>query len=363
MPMLDTAIAAQLALTLVLLFFFRLAARHDPRPYLRAWTAAWAAQALALAALAAGPTPLLLLWVLGQAVYGLLVLKGSWDFSRGPLPAVVFPVAAAGALLLAGAGPAVLSAAALQASVHGMLAATHAGAAALLWPLREPGGWGIRGMANALGLLSLLFASLALAPALTSGGAGTSAVLVVQTFFGLAVVLAVAEAAQWALTATHQQLKEAQHRLKVLGETDALTGCFNRQVFRELVDDLRSGGRGQHGVVLLLDLEGFRELNEREGHAAGDDALRRAAEAIRGRTRSTDVLVRWGGDEFVLVLQGVGHAEAQARSAEIAEALGRAGLAARSGLGAYGPGSDIMAAVHEAEQGQAPGSGRRQAEA
>jgi diguanylate cyclase (GGDEF)-like protein len=188
-------------------------------------------------------------------------------------------------------------------------------------------------------------------------------VLVVQGFLGLAVILAVGESAQWGLTATQQQLKEAQHRLKVLGETDPLTGCFNRQVFRELVDDLRSGGRGQHGVVLLVDLEGFRALNEREGQAGGDDALRRAAEAIRSRTRATDVLVRWGGDEFVLVLQGVGRSEAQARRAEIAEALGRAGLSARSGVGVYGPGSDIMAAVQEAEREQGPEVGRRQAEA
>ena len=366
--MLDTATAAHLASCLVFLFFFSVLLRHDPRPYLRHWTAAWAAEALALAAVlfSSGGSAAVPAYVLGQTAHGLLVVSGAWSFSRGPLSATTFRGAAAAVVIATLLVPYLGSGPPLQGLVHALLAVAYLGSAVLLWPLREPTGSGLRTAVDALALLALRSAVAAVLPfAPAAPGFLTAAqpvlALALQTVFAMAVALAVMEAAQWALTATHEQLKEAQHRLKVLGETDALTGCFNRQVFREMVDDLRSGGRGQHGVVLLLDLQGFRALNEREGHAAGDDALRRAAEAIRSRTRTTDVVVRWGGDEFVLVLQGVGRAEAEARRKEIDEALVREGLSASSGLGAYGPAVDIMAAVDEAEkeQGQAGGERRR----
>jgi GGDEF domain-containing protein len=111
------------------------------------------------------------------------------------------------------------------------------------------------------------------------------------------MVLTVMEANQWALSAMNAQLREAEHRLKVLAETDPLTGCFNRRVFRDLVDDLRAHHESPRGVVLMLDMDGLKGINDRHGHAAGDSAIREVAEAIRSRTRTTDLVVRWGGDE------------------------------------------------------------------
>jgi diguanylate cyclase len=167
---------------------------------------------------------------------------------------------------------------------------------------------------------------------------------------GLGMVLAVMEAAQWALATTNEQLREAERRLKALAQTDPLTGCFNRRVFRELVDDVRARSGSEAGVVTLLDMDGLKAINDRHGHSAGDDAIRSMAEAIRSRTRTTDVIVRWGGDEFVVVIPGASSAEGEGRRAQIMAAIIEAGLSASAGLAVYGPDRDIMAAVQEADE-------------
>jgi diguanylate cyclase (GGDEF)-like protein len=182
--------------------------------------------------------------------------------------------------------------------------------------------------------------------------------LFLQTLLGLGMVMAVMEATQWALAATNTQLHEAQRRLKTLAETDPLTGCFNRRVFRELVDDLRAEG-AQAGVVVLLDMDGLKAINDRGGHSAGDEAIRAVADAIRSRTRTTDLLVRWGGDEFIVVLPGATAAEGEGRRAQIMAAVAQAGLGASAGLAAYGPDQDIMLAVQEADVAMYRAKGHR----
>jgi putative two-component system response regulator len=73
------------------------------------------------------------------------------------------------------------------------------------------------------------------------------------------------------------------------------------------------------------------------------------ADAIRARTRNTDLAVRWGGDEFLVVLPGLSEAEGSARRDQIAAAIGEGGLSASSGVAAYGESVDIMDAVETAD--------------
>jgi diguanylate cyclase (GGDEF)-like protein/PAS domain S-box-containing protein len=96
-------------------------------------------------------------------------------------------------------------------------------------------------------------------------------------------------------------------------ETDALTGLLNRA---RLDDVLRAQWfdhtrRGKSFTLLFADLDGFKEVNDRCGHEAGDEVLREVAKRIREAVRSQDIIVRFGGDEFVVVCPNTEGPEAE----------------------------------------------------
>jgi len=108
-------------------------------------------------------------------------------------------------------------------------------------------------------------------------------------------------------------LTEEVRALARVARTDPLTGLANRrgwdeQVTRELARAQRSGGALS---VALLDLDDFKNFNDTHGHQAGDRLLVEAAAAWRGQLRDMDVLCRWGGDEFALLLPDCSGPEAQ----------------------------------------------------
>jgi diguanylate cyclase (GGDEF)-like protein len=98
---------------------------------------------------------------------------------------------------------------------------------------------------------------------------------------------------------------------KTAAMTDPLTGLFNRRAFYELSAQLMAQqARTRSAVsVLAFDLDHFKSINDRFGHAVGDDALKLFAVTARANVRATDVLARLGGEEFVAILPG-GAAEA-----------------------------------------------------
>ena len=100
------------------------------------------------------------------------------------------------------------------------------------------------------------------------------------------------------------RLEETNERLTVLATTDELTGLPNRRMLAEQLDlALARARRGGLGVALLcLDLDRFKEINDSLGHAVGDDLLIEVAARLRAGARETDVVARYGGDEFVVLL-------------------------------------------------------------
>jgi len=119
--------------------------------------------------------------------------------------------------------------------------------------------------------------------------------------------------------------KELEGRLEHLVDHDFLTGLFNPRRFEEaLTQEIKSAARyGGGGAVLLLDLDHFKDVNDRFGHKAGDDLLKTVAAALRARIRDTDVLARLGGDEFGIILPQVDAGQAEVVAEGIVKALRR----------------------------------------
>jgi diguanylate cyclase (GGDEF)-like protein/PAS domain S-box-containing protein len=113
-----------------------------------------------------------------------------------------------------------------------------------------------------------------------------------------------------------------EERLRHMADHDALTGLFNRRRFEEELERHIAHGRryGMSGALLLLDLDDFKQVNDRHGHRAGDRVLTAVAVVLRHRLRESDIVARFGGDEFA-VLMPVGGAE---EAAELADLLERA---------------------------------------
>lgn len=117
------------------------------------------------------------------------------------------------------------------------------------------------------------------------------------------------------LTASRARIAELEARIDI----DPLTDILNRRGFeRELRRSLAYVKRyGASAALLYLDLDGFKPVNDRHGHAAGDAVLQKIAAVLVGNVRASDVVARLGGDEFAVLLWNVGGAEAAAKAAAL----------------------------------------------
>jgi diguanylate cyclase (GGDEF)-like protein len=135
---------------------------------------------------------------------------------------------------------------------------------------------------------------------------------------GVNIVLALTITAM-ILGLVYVTLNRYQRRLEEMASTDKLTGAANRHVFQMLFHQVAGNARRRNEAVTLmcLDLDGFKAINDRFGHQAGDGVLRQFSEVVNSIVRESDTLCRWGGDEFLLLMAGCNAAEA----AEVAEKI------------------------------------------
>jgi diguanylate cyclase (GGDEF)-like protein len=122
-----------------------------------------------------------------------------------------------------------------------------------------------------------------------------------------------------------------QAELSRVAHSDALTGLPNRRavLMRFQEEASRASRHGQRFALAIFDLDHFKQVNDRHGHAVGDEVLRAAADAFAGAKRGEDILSRIGGEEFLVVLSSQQSMEGALEAAErMREAIGRIQLRA-----------------------------------
>ena len=154
---------------------------------------------------------------------------------------------------------------------------------------------------------------------------------------------------------------EARERLRLEASIDDLTGLGNQRLLRErlVLEQSRIARYGTPSAIVMVDVDKFKEINDRHGHPTGSRILKAIGNALRGEIRDTDLAVRYGGDEFVIVLphttasEGRAFAERLLRSIhdlrpEGVEVSLSLGVAALSAEGWAGKSADVLLAQADA---------------
>jgi len=197
-------------------------------------------------------------------------------------------------------------------------------------------------MSAALGVMCVLDAAGAIvAYRLDWASTYTNALLAFATvasiFVALGMHLLVFEDMTDEIRRTNLALSAANEQIRQMAITDPLTGCYNRRFFDEVGrrEIERHRRYNKPLSVMFVDLNRLKHLNDRFGHDTGDLALRTVAAMLRRSVRGSDYVIRWGGDEFLLLVTCTG-AEAEAKAEELKEAFAAerrsAGLPADTGL-------------------------------
>jgi diguanylate cyclase (GGDEF)-like protein len=164
-----------------------------------------------------------------------------------------------------------------------------------------------------------------------------------------------------------QQQLEGQ--LEYAAQHDSLTGAFNRHFFDALFEreHAHAARRGEPLSLMLLDVDHFKTVNDRYGHLVGDEVLKALVRHLAERLRGSDILARWGGEEFALLLPettldgAVALAESLRASVEHAElAAGLPPLTISIGVTRILSGVDLASSFHRADEAlyRAKSSGR-----
>ncbi len=173
----------------------------------------------------------------------------------------------------------------------------------------------------------------------------------VELLIALAALVALHERTAEELRWANRSLVSAQERLRELVDQDPLTALSNRRRLNREMSRLEKGGAS----VVFLDLDGFKAINDRLGHAVGDACLRRAARLLVQSFRQEDLVFRWGGDEFLIVApgldpEGVRERLEQLRRLMVTAEPGVPGCDFSHGITTVTPGGSLRAAIAEADR-------------
>ncbi len=313
--------SAQVASALLIAVFFSVLGRSMRRDELRPWVQAWQANLVALVVTivfwfarpeSRGPLAMLLWgYFFFKTMFVVLLAFGAWRFVRPNAPLRAARAALIVALAALVPAFAVGSVGGIGVVESTLVTLVLAAAALLLLKSGVPSGWLVTGylVRAALGAVEALAygSQLVAVPWLPADRVGV--VLATHSAFdtgaewmiALGCVLVVYRAIQGELTSANARLLEAKEALQELADHDSLTGLANRRVMPAVLRQAFDTG----ATILFFDLNDFKRVNDSFGHQAGDECLKRFAAALGASFRPTDHVIRYAGDEFVVVAAGV----------------------------------------------------------
>ena len=116
-------------------------------------------------------------------------------------------------------------------------------------------------------------------------------------------------------------LKSEVNRWKEKANRDALTGLYNREFFEQTASSAMAKGALSSAAIIFVDIDDFKRINDTLGHMVGDDVICSIAKRLLGTFRHTDVVARYGGDEFVVYVNGIGRADLTKRLQQLCESF------------------------------------------
>jgi diguanylate cyclase (GGDEF)-like protein len=336
----DSKIGLAIQFTGVLLitalsWFLRRSLRNLASTY---WAIGWASLSFALFCLSYAflyfsiAKPLVYLYLLGEYVFGLMLIFGCYSlfadyrFNLKTYLAFGLFVLLAGLLAVSADDFNVIF------NLHTVVFGTFFAVA--FWALRsvEPKGFGWRVMRVALALLALdfyhyfvlfSFFNLGVQLPLPDGYLGFNPVidLVLEVMLGFGMVIVLLEQVLDEMQKINAKLQSAHEKLKQIVHTDPLTNAFNRHAFYGYLRKKSEEKRKISGCVGFFDIDDLKPINDYYGHTAGDMAIRAVVGAIRALIRAEDLIYRWGGDEFFVVMVSMSAEMAQERMSDLERML------------------------------------------
>jgi len=139
--------------------------------------------------------------------------------------------------------------------------------------------------------------------------------LVFEILLGFGTVMVLMESVRHEVEMANRKLMQVRDQLELLVQMDPLTEALNRHAFHSLLRRPESGHRDAvtSGSVAVLDIDNLKPINDTLGHTVGDKAIRAVARAMRSLVRADDMLFRWGGDEFLVLMFKLPQPEASRR--------------------------------------------------
>jgi diguanylate cyclase (GGDEF)-like protein len=321
----------QITSDLIIAVFFIVLVRSVRREELRCWVGGWLANLAALLVTIAfwllqprAPLAFAIvsaLYIFSKTAFVMLLALGSVAFTARRPSNVPYPHVLIGAALLALCGGIFLRSIDQLGVIEATTISMCLASGALFLCIEKPPGYGW--LATGFALRSTLAAAetVAYAEHAVSEAAGPSPLLATflashssfdtgaEWMIALGCVLMLYRTIQQELVRTNNDLRLAQNELRTMLDHDQLTGLLNRRSLPALLREGQIAG----AVLLFCDLDGFKQINDAHGHHIGDQCLRHFARALRESFRPEDQVVRYAGDEFLVIYAGTDEADATAR--------------------------------------------------